>query len=119
LQDHDRARVAGARSYGKGHAQELFPAADGAAVKLTTSEWLRPSGAPIERHIAGSDTSRGGVWPDSGLAMALDPEEHRRWSETIEALDQTIGFARGQGERPAPPRDPWLDRVVGLLAEPR
>jgi hypothetical protein len=51
--------------------------------------------------------------------MALDPEEHRRWSETIEALDQTIGFARGQGERPAPPRDPWLDRVVGLLAEPR
>jgi carboxyl-terminal processing protease len=116
LQDHHRAVVLGARSYGKGRVQEIYPLEDGGAIKLTAAEWLRPSGAPLERHIPGPDTARAGVWPDSGMAMTLGPEEERRWGDRTWALDQTIAYARGHGDRPAPPADAVLDRAIALLA---
>jgi carboxyl-terminal processing protease len=116
LQDHGRAKVLGTRSFGKGRVQEIYPLEGGGAIKLTASEWLRPSGAPLERHIAGPDTARAGVWPDSGLAMSDEPDAHRRWADRLWALDLTIPYARGQGERPEPPADPILDRAVAMLA---
>jgi carboxyl-terminal processing protease len=49
LQDHDRAVVIGATSYGKGLVQDLFPLEAGWALKLTTGRWYTPSGRTIER----------------------------------------------------------------------
>ena len=49
LQDHDRAVVLGAPTYGKGSAQNVFRVADGGAVKLTTALWYTPSGRSINR----------------------------------------------------------------------
>jgi carboxyl-terminal processing protease len=46
LQDHDRALVVGAPTFGKGSAQQVFPLAGGSALKLTTALWFTPSGAP-------------------------------------------------------------------------
>lgn len=49
LQDHDRALVLGTTTYGKGSAQNVFPLANGGAVKLTTALWFTPSGRSINR----------------------------------------------------------------------
>ena len=48
LQDHDRAAVVGAPTYGKGSAQSVFRV-DGGALKLTIARWYTPSGRSISR----------------------------------------------------------------------
>ncbi len=55
LQDHDRAIVLGTTTYGKGSAQNVFPVASGAAVKLTTALWYTPSGRSINRKTLDPD----------------------------------------------------------------
>jgi carboxyl-terminal processing protease len=50
LQDNGRATVVGSRSFGKGTVQSIVPLSDGRSLlKLTTSEYLRPSKANIHR----------------------------------------------------------------------
>ncbi len=49
LQDHDRAVVIGAPTFGKGLVQTLFPLGEGVALKLTTARWFTPSGRTIQR----------------------------------------------------------------------
>ncbi|MEP6494183.1 MAG: S41 family peptidase [bacterium] len=61
LQDHDRAVLLGTATYGKGSAQNVFPLANGGAVKLTTALWYTPSGRSINRKARSTD----GVAPDS------------------------------------------------------
>ena len=48
LQDHDRALVVGATSFGKGLVQTLFPLDGGWAMKITTGKWYTPSGRSIQ-----------------------------------------------------------------------
>ena len=59
LQDHDRALIVGATSYGKGSAQNVFPLNNGGAVKLTTALWFTPSGRSINRQRPGADDGVG------------------------------------------------------------
>src|SRR6185295_15416430 len=49
LQDHDRALLVGARTFGKGLVQSLFPLGPDEALKLTTSRWFTPNGRSIQR----------------------------------------------------------------------
>ncbi len=49
LQDHDRALVVGARSYGKGSVQDLFPLSGGNFLKVTTAKWFTPVGRSIQK----------------------------------------------------------------------
>ena len=51
LQDHDRALVVGATTYGKGSAQSIFPLPDGGAIKLTTALWFTPVGRSINKPL--------------------------------------------------------------------
>jgi carboxyl-terminal processing protease len=51
LQDHDRAVVIGAPTFGKGLVQTLFPLGEGVALKLTTARWFTPSGRTIQRIV--------------------------------------------------------------------
>lgn len=48
LQDHDRALVVGATTYGKGIVQTLFPLGTEVALRLTTARWFTPSGRSIQ-----------------------------------------------------------------------
>jgi len=48
LQDHRRATVAGAQTFGKGSVQVLVPLAHGAALKLTTAYYFTPNGRRIQ-----------------------------------------------------------------------
>jgi carboxyl-terminal processing protease len=49
LQDHDRALIVGAPTWGKGLVQSLFPLDDGYFLKLTTARYYTPSGRSIQR----------------------------------------------------------------------
>ncbi|HWP43273.1 MAG TPA: S41 family peptidase [Blastocatellia bacterium] len=53
LQDHDRARIVGENSFGKGLVQNPFPLADGSALVLTTGHYYTPSGRLIQRPYLG------------------------------------------------------------------
>jgi len=53
LQDHDRARLVGENSFGKGLVQSPFPLADGSALVLTTGHYYTPSGRLIQRDYNG------------------------------------------------------------------
>ena len=48
LQDHDRAIVMGAPTFGKGSVQTILPMDDGSALKLTTARYYTPSGRSIQ-----------------------------------------------------------------------
>ena len=66
LQDHDRALVMGATSFGKGLVQSLFRLSGGNMLKLTTARWYTPSGRSIQK-----DRGRGGVaLEDAVLTLA-------------------------------------------------
>lgn len=49
LQDHDRALVLGAPSFGKGSMQTVYLLPGGHHLKLTTAAWYTPSGRSIQR----------------------------------------------------------------------
>lgn len=49
LQDHDRALVIGAPSYGKGSVQSLYRVTGGGILRLTTAHWYTPVGRSIEK----------------------------------------------------------------------
>ncbi len=49
LQDHDRALVIGAPTFGKGSVQTLFALSGGNYLKMTTGKWYTPSGRSIQR----------------------------------------------------------------------
>ena len=48
LQDHGRATVAGATTFGKGSVNVLRPLNDGGGLYVTTARWLTPNGSLIE-----------------------------------------------------------------------
>jgi carboxyl-terminal processing protease len=57
LQDHDRAVVLGATSYGKGSVQSLFQLSGGNFLKMTTAKWYTPVGRSIQKeHRPGQET---------------------------------------------------------------
>ncbi|MQA91496.1 MAG: PDZ domain-containing protein [Gemmatimonas sp.] len=49
LQDHDRALVVGAPTFGKGSVQTLFALSGGNFLKMTTGKWYTPSGRSIQK----------------------------------------------------------------------
>ena len=67
LQDHHRAIVVGEKTYGKGSVQTVMPVGTGAAIKLTTSRYLTPSGRVINGQ---------GIHPD---AIVLSPDPLRNY----------------------------------------
>jgi carboxyl-terminal processing protease len=48
LHDNKAAVLIGQKSYGKGTAQQIFPLANGAEMKVTIVHWFTPAGASIE-----------------------------------------------------------------------
>jgi carboxyl-terminal processing protease len=75
LQDHDRALVVGASTFGKGSVQTLFPLSGGNVLKLTTARWYTPAGRSIERRFGIEEEALGftetSVTP-AALTLTLD-----------------------------------------------
>jgi carboxyl-terminal processing protease len=65
LRDHNRATVAGVKTYGKGSYDINIPLEDGSGIYLTVGRWLRPNGQLIEGK---------GIEPDYVLTVTGDEE---------------------------------------------
>ncbi|CAA7599599.1 C-terminal-processing peptidase S41A [Acididesulfobacillus acetoxydans] len=65
LKDHDAAFVLGEKTFGKGSVQQIYPFADGAALKMTIAHFFSPAGHPINQV---------GIKPDLSVDPALAKE---------------------------------------------
>lgn len=77
LRDHDRAKVCGERTYGKGSVQNVedFPQT-GAQIKLTTARYFPPKNGNIDKlSTSGKENEEWGVRPDEGLEVKLSREQ--------------------------------------------
>jgi carboxyl-terminal processing protease len=88
VRDHHRGTVVGARSYGKGSVQGIFPlTAAGSGIRLTTAKFYSPSGRPI---------SNVGVTPDVVVHKTARPAADGTLlgAEGDEALSAALRTAR-------------------------
>ena len=76
LQDHKRAIILGAQSYGKGSVQTIFPLNDKSAIRMTTALYYTPSGDSIHKI---------GVTPDIEVKSNFSNE-----NETDKQLDYAL-----------------------------
>jgi carboxyl-terminal processing protease len=97
LQDAGRAKVVGNRTFGKGTVQSILTLSDDRGLlKLTTSEYLRPSRAGIHRRPGDDDGDTWGVSPDAGYEV----------SPTAETAARVAAWRRARDA--AGPVPPWL-----------
>ena len=80
MKEHQRARVFGERSYGKGAVQKLFPLKQG-ALQLTVSHYYTPQGHLIEGK---------GVEPDIKLMMGSDLTDQQVLQQAIDQFAHEI-----------------------------
>ncbi len=77
LQDHNRAKVIGERSWGKGTVQSVFPLEGGrSALRLTTATYWRPSGRNIHRLAKSTEEDEWGVSPEKEYEIKLEREAY-------------------------------------------
>lgn len=62
LQDWDRAKIIGRRSFGKGLVQQQFGLSGGAAVRLTTARYFTPLGRNIQRPYSSNKQANRDEW---------------------------------------------------------
>lgn len=63
LKDHERAKIIGETTFGKGTVQEINYFADGSSLKLTVAKWLTPLGHSIQKN---------GITPDIAVSSATE-----------------------------------------------
>ena len=84
LQDHKRAILVGASTYGKGSVQSIIPLKNDGAIRLTVSKYYLPSGKSI------SDV---GVTPD--IEISENTDEFKLNSDTDNQLDFALKLLNG------------------------
>lgn len=109
MQDHDRAQIAGASSYGKGLVQTVLPLSGGAGMAITTAFYYTPSGRSIQHPLRDSalsetfdsrrpefktDSGRvvlggGGIQPD----IQVQPAGMNRLEQVLTASGAITSFA--------------------------
>jgi carboxyl-terminal processing protease len=79
LQDHQRAKIIGQRSYGKGTVQRVLEVGSrgSSLLKLTSASYWRPGGQNIHRMPGEAEDQAWGVYPDEGYDVLLDAQEYR------------------------------------------
>lgn len=83
LKDSRGATLIGETSFGKGTVQELIQLSGGTLLKLTTAQWIRPSGQPIDQH---------GIDPDIVVPMTLEDKNVGRDPQLDKALSVLQGI---------------------------
>jgi len=78
LQDYGVATVIGEQTYGKGSVQEYYEFDSGAAVTITTAEWLTPKGRSIHKV---------GITPDIIVEYTLEDYEAGKTPQLDAAFD--------------------------------
>ncbi|HWT23475.1 MAG TPA: S41 family peptidase [Solirubrobacteraceae bacterium] len=84
LQDRDRARVVGTRTFGKGVFQEIRRLSNGGALDITVGEYFTPDG----RNLGGGGVRQGaGIRPD---VTAVDDVKTRNRDEALDVAVDTV-----------------------------
>jgi carboxyl-terminal processing protease len=84
LQDHERAKVVGTRTFGKGVFQEVRRLSNGGALDITVGEYFTPDG----RNLGGGGVKKGaGIEPE---IEARDDEETERRDEALEVAVRAV-----------------------------
>lgn len=91
IKDHERGKLVGERTYGKGSVQTVMPLGGGNAIKLTTSHYITPSGLSIngvgiepDVHVSRSD-------PRAQFRGARDPASIAD-DEQLQSALNTLGY---------------------------
>jgi carboxyl-terminal processing protease len=113
LQDQERAKIAGQRSWGKGTVQNII-LLEGArsALRLTVASYWRPSGKNIHKKKGAKDTDEWGVRPDPGLEVNLTDKQFEQVFRARRLRDMSLpGEAATEtkppvGEKAAPKNPP-------------
>ena len=117
LQDNDRAKILGVRTYGKGSVQEVRPLRyNGGTLKYTTAHYYLPSGRNINR-LPDQDTW--GVDPDPGMIVPVPDDEY---VDMYRARREYEIIREPNGDAPACASAPWirdtlLDEQLALAVE--
>lgn len=91
IRDHDRGRIVGERSFGKGSVQGIFPLnRSGAGIRLTTAKFYSPNGTPI---------SGRGVTPDVTVYAVAKPASEGAVEPIDPILNTALQVARRQVSR--------------------
>lgn len=127
LQDYDRAKIIGERSYGKGTVQRLMHIESGRSLlKLTSATYWRPSGKNIHRMPDDTEASEWGVTPDDGFAVPMTEEESELWRNYRnrrdligEGLESELAqeLTKQDGAVPADYHDLALGRAIEFLKQ--
>lgn len=73
LQDHDRALVIGAPTFGKGSVQTLFPLSGGNFLKMTTGRWYTPVGRSIQKESSNGEEDLVALLEEEAIAEEGHP----------------------------------------------
>ena len=90
LQVHNRAKLVGAVTFGKGSVQQDFPLSDGADIHLTVKRWYLPNGQTIDKK---------GLIPDVAVTLPNASDE-------FDVQQPSLGYAK----------DTQLNAALSLLA---
>ena len=106
LQDLKRARIVGMRSFGKGSMQSTIMLGSQGALRLTTAQYLLPSGRSIQAR---------GIVPDIEVRPDL-PADENAWAQTQGEASLPGHLANGgdehSGSQAYVPSDPARDRQL-------
>lgn len=113
LQDHGRAVLIGARTFGKGSVQQISTLEDGSSLKLTVAKYYTPLGRMIHRDFKkkGPNTT-GGILPDIEVKADLNAAKSAILQRTTMIYSPSKKTAEVEGE---PLKDEQLTRAVELL----
>ncbi len=77
LRDHNRAKVFGVTSYGKGSVQKVWPIGQGRAIKMTIARYFTPKGRMIEGVGITPDVlmSEAEIKPVKSTGTTVDPKD--------------------------------------------
>ena len=105
LQDHHRAVIMGAQTFGKASVQTILPLGDGTAIKLTTARYYTPNGRSIQAR---------GIVPD----IALDDGSRNAGLKVREA-DLSKHLANDRERSDAPVAAIPAGNAFGFVPAPR
>jgi carboxyl-terminal processing protease len=110
LQDHQRARVVGERTFGQGIVRSLVQLQGGlGALRLPVAAYYRPNGKNVNRYPHLADSDDWGVKPSEGYEVVLTDEEVK--------LYETDRSARDILNTAATPKAPFHDRQLQKALE--
>jgi len=106
LQDHKRAIVMGAQTFGKGSVQTILPLGNNTAIKLTTARYYTPSGRSIQAKgitpdIVVEDPLARPRMREADLVKHLENDQERAAAATKAAAKPTPHAAPASLKRPS------------------